>query len=97
MHAIAIPSLSVPASTCDSGPSTPGIAVTRSQRTVKTASSLRGFFVATTQGQREYIDDSELASNRTWNRRIHAGTISCICLFVIHKLASWGFVLTKTV
>ena len=49
-----------PSNTCEpgSGPITQGTATVRSHRTVTTASSLRDFFVSTTLGQRECIDDS---------------------------------------
>lgn len=59
-NGLVISPLPIPSNTCErgSGPITPGAATDRSHRTVKTASSLRDFFVATTLGQRESIDDS---------------------------------------
>lgn len=62
-HSIDIPPLPVPPNSRESVTIPQCTATLRSQRTVKKASSLRDFFVTTTLGQREGIDNSSGTSN----------------------------------
>lgn len=59
-HGIVTPTVTIPANHCDPNVTSPGIVTStiRGCRAVKTASTLRNFFVATTLGQRECIHNS---------------------------------------
>jgi hypothetical protein len=59
-HGIVTPTVTIPANHCDPNVTSPGIVTStiRGCRAVKTASTLRDFFVATTLGQRERLHNS---------------------------------------